>query len=166
MGCPLEYGPEEREKLRLGYAHQVQIETGRLGVLEVQYFHPLSISNLTLTCACCGKTLASYSGVYKHSQKCKGIHPNETAGGSLKAAPAPITATHNIHEKGAHPNKISLTGDKPNWMRDGLGNMENLKPPRYKTRKTQQTIHSNQLKVRTGCPTPVLQTKTITVSTN
>jgi hypothetical protein len=47
MGCPLEYGSEEREKLRLRYAHQVQIEAGRLGVLEVQYFHPLSISNLT-----------------------------------------------------------------------------------------------------------------------
>jgi hypothetical protein len=127
MGCPLEYGSEVREKLRLGYAHQVQIEAGRLGVLEVQYFHRLSISNLTLTCASCCKTLASYSGVYNHSQKCKGIHPNETADGSLKAAPAPITATHNIQEKGTHPNKVSPTGDKPNWMGDGLGDMENLK---------------------------------------
>jgi hypothetical protein len=108
-------------------AHQVQIEAGRLGVLEVQYFHPLSISNLTLTCACCGKTLASYSGVYKHSQKYKGIHPNKKAGGSLKAAPAPITATHNIQENGAHPNKVSPTGDNRNWMGDGLGDIEKFK---------------------------------------
>jgi hypothetical protein len=98
-----------------------------LGVLEVQYFHPLSIFNLTLTCACCGKILASYSGVYKHSQKCKGINPNEKAGGSLKAAPSPLTATHNIQGNGAHPDTVSPTGDNPNWMGDGLGDMEKLK---------------------------------------
>jgi hypothetical protein len=136
MGCPLEYGSEKREKLRLGYAHQVQIEAGRLGVLEVQYFHPLSISNLTLTCACCGKTLASYSGVYKHSQKCNGIHPNEKAGGSLKAAPAPITATHNIQENNAHPNRISPTGDNPNWMGDRLGDIEKLKTNQIQDNET------------------------------
>jgi hypothetical protein len=127
MGCPLEYGSEEHEKLRLGYAHQVQIEAGRLGVLEVQYFHPLSISNLTLTCVCCGKTLASYSGVYKHSQKCPGIHPNEKAGRSLRSAPIPITATHITKEDDEQPNKVSPTGEKPNWLEDGFVDMGNIK---------------------------------------
>jgi hypothetical protein len=45
----------------------------------------------------------------------------------LKAAPAPITATPNIQENGAHPNKVSPTGDNPNWMGDGLGDIEKLK---------------------------------------
>jgi hypothetical protein len=135
MGCPLEYGSEEREKLRLGYAHQVQIEAGRLGVLEVQYFHPLSISNLTLTCACCGKTLASYSGVYKHSQKCPGILPNEKAGRSSKSTPIPITATHITKEDDEQPNKVSPTGEKPNWLEDGFVDMGNIETTQVQKRE-------------------------------
>jgi hypothetical protein len=139
IGCRLEYGSEEREKLRLGYAHHVQIEAGTLGVLEVQYFHPLSISNLTLACACCGKTLASYSGVYKHSQKCQGIHPNERAvGSSLKPAHKPITATPFTKDDGAQSNKVSPTGDKPNWTKGGFGDMESLETaPVHKTENTE-----------------------------
>lgn len=140
IGCPLEYGSEEREKLRLGYAHHVQLEAGTLGVLEVQYFHPLSISNLTLTCACCGKTLASYSGVYKHSQKCQGIHPNEREVGSVKLAQQSITATPYMKDDdGAQPNKVSPTGDKPNWMEGGFDDMESLEtaPPIHNTDETE-----------------------------
>ena len=57
----------------------------------------LSISNLTMTCACCGKTCASYSGVYKHSKKCLGIHPNEKmmVGSCLKTAPTPDSNSMN-----------------------------------------------------------------------
>ena len=127
MGCPLEYGSEEREKLRQGYAHQVQIEAGRLGVLEVKYFHPLSISNLTLTCACCGKTCASYSGVYKHSKKCTGIHPQEKLVGSMKTAHKPIVTESTLKKDGPLPAKISPQGDATFWMGDGVdyvGTME------------------------------------------
>lgn len=123
MGCPLEYGSEEREKLRQGYSHQVQIEAGKLGVLEVQYFHPLSVSNLTLTCACCGKTCSSYNGVYKHSHKCTKIHPNEKAVGSGKTAPKTIETEHTLKEDGPQPAKISPQGDTQNWVKEGLDYM-------------------------------------------
>ena len=123
MGCPLEYGSKEREKLRQGFSHQVQIEAGRLGVLEVQYFHPLSVSNLTLTCACCGKTCSSYVGVYKHSHKCTKIHPHEKMVGNRKTAPKPIETETTLKEDGPQPAKISPQGDTPNWMGEGLNYM-------------------------------------------
>lgn len=123
MGRPLEYGSKEREKLRQGFSHQVQIEAGRLGVLEVQYFHPLSVSNLTLTCACCGKTCSSYVGVYKHSHKCTKIHPHEKMVGNRKTAPKPIETEPTLKEDGPQPAKISPQGDTPNWMGEGLNCM-------------------------------------------
>jgi hypothetical protein len=137
MGGRLPYGSDEREKLRLGYAHHVQIEAGTLGILEVQYFHPLSISNLTLTCACCGKTLASYSGVYKHSQKCPGIHPDERPVQLLNTAPEPIATTTTKNDDSARPNKVSPTaGDRPNWMENGLGATSTFDPNTENTENT------------------------------
>jgi hypothetical protein len=78
FGPTLEVGSEERNKLLRGFAHIVEVNYVDFGEMEVQYFHLLALQNLTFVCACCSKVLASYSGVYKHSKKCKGIHPSET----------------------------------------------------------------------------------------